>query len=267
MRKGARKRTGKPRNTRSVKRVRNKRRPNYRMLFSLFAMALLVSCAVSYTFQTPSLSIEKVTIDGAKLVDRKSLDKIANTAIGKNIILVDKSRVVSRINCLSEIECTEMGRSFPDKVWIRVKERQPSAVITNGKQYCLVQDDGFAFHFTKGPVAGIPLLKVANCGSIKEGRKCGSRNAASALEVARQARKNGIKVNKISVDPLGYICLNIESGFYVKMGPPDEISNKMSKLRHALACRPSFVKDAEYFDISDPSAIVWKPKKTAGTAS
>jgi hypothetical protein len=59
----------------------------------------------------------------------------------------------------------------------------------------------------------------------------------------------------------------MDSGFYVKLGQPDDIARKMSLLRSALAYRPSIAREAIYIDLSLPSAPVWRPKVVAQNAS
>ncbi|MCL4499690.1 MAG: hypothetical protein M1335_05560, partial [Chloroflexi bacterium] len=75
-----------------------------------------------------------------------------------------------------------------------------------------------------------------------------------------------IKVDKISIDHAGDMCLNMESDFYVKLGQPDDIARKMKLLHSVLVCRPSIAREARYIDLSSPSAPVWKPKMTAQAA-
>ncbi|MGB9619601.1 MAG: cell division protein FtsQ/DivIB, partial [Armatimonadota bacterium] len=120
---------------------------------------------------------------------------------------------------------------------------------------------------TNGPVRGLPLVSVARCGPVQLGQKCVSADVANAVEVLKYARKCELLVAKISVDPLGDMCLNMGGGFYVKLGQPDDVARKMSILRATLTCRPSIAKEAAYIDLSCPSAPVWKPKCAPGSAS
>ena len=245
---------------------RNRRRPNYFRLFCWFLFSAVISGAVAYALCTPTLNVKEVQIRGVRLADQAAVEKAAETALGHNILLLRKSPILSRIVRLPEVERVKMGRRFPDKLWIRVWERKPDAILTDSRTYCMAQDDGFMFHTVDGPVDKVPLIVLAQCGPLKPGQTACSPAAASALEVLKCARQEQLKTSKISVDPRGDICLNMGSDFYVKLGQPDEIAGKMSLLRRALIYKPSIAKQALYIDVSCPSAPVWRPKVMAQAA-
>lgn len=256
------------RSRKNVRRVpRNRRRPNYGLLAILFFAAVLASGAVSFALQTPLLVVREVKITGVRLADAAKVECAAKPALGKNVVLVRKAPITTRIAALPEVASVTMGRMFPDGVWVRVKERRPDAILIDGGKCCMVRMDGLAFHFTDGPVRGIPTVELPGCERIEEGRKLQSQAAKCAFAALSCARRERLEVRKISVDPLGDMCLNMEDGFYVKLGQPDDIARKMSILRTALACRPSIGREAVYIDLSCPSAPVWKPRLVAGAAS
>ncbi|MCE5313608.1 MAG: FtsQ-type POTRA domain-containing protein [Armatimonadota bacterium] len=256
------------RRTRPVSRsTRNRKKPNYRLLFSFFFMSVLLSMSITYALQTPDLNVSKVGIQGVELSDGEMVNKYSQCMIGKNIFLVRKYPVSSAILGLNEIESVRIGRKFPDKMWVQVTERKAGAVLTDGRTCCMIQDDGLMFHKTCGPVRGIPLIEISNLTGLQPGKVAGSDRVGCALEVVKLARNENIRVDKISIDPDGDICLNMSSGFYVRLGQPDDIARKMSLLRSALAYRPSIAREAIYIDLSCPSAPVWRPKAVAQNAS
>lgn len=264
---GAASRTRVRRRMRNVRKIpRNRRRPNYTLLFCVFLISAAVSCGGSFVLQAQALVVSEVSIHGVSLADRAVVEREAKAVLGKNILLMPKSRIISDLRRLHEVEEVKMGRSLPNKVWVRLWERKPDAVVTNTRDYCMVEDGGLAFHKTQGPVEGLPLLEVPACDAIKEGGVCNSDGVQHALQVLKCARGARLEVTKISVDPLGDICLNMRSGFYVRLGQPDDITWKISRLRDALVHKPSIRDEAAYVDISCPTAVVWKPKLVTGAA-
>jgi cell division septal protein FtsQ len=249
------------------KKQRNRRKPNYKLLFSLFCVSAALGCAASYALQTPDLIIKEVEIRGIHCADKAQVRQAARNVLGQNIILLQKSPVIARIRAVNEVQSVKMGRTLPAKVWVKIKERKAEAVLARGGKYFLLQDDGLAFHVTNRPEAGLPVIDAADCGRVSEGTRCSSPGVQCALKIVEFARERRLKVAKISVDRLGDICLNMGSGFYAKLGQPDEIAKKMTLLRKALAFKPSLARDAAYIDLSCPSAPVWKPKMGAGSAS
>ncbi len=268
MRKPARQRSRRPyRRSDAVRHRRNRRRPNYFLLFCIFVLVTTISGSITYALTTPRLNVAAVEIKGVRLADESTVEKSASRLIGENIILVRTGPAIESIRRLSEVECVKMGRKYPNKLWLRVWEREPAAVLASNGEYYLVQADGFVFHRVDSKPAGLPLIHVSGDQRLKCGKFAGSEGIKCAMEVLKLARRDEIELAKISVDPQGRICLNMGSDFRVFLGYPDEIARKMSKLRNALARKPSMVRDGTYIDLSCPTAPAWRPKANPPTAS
>jgi len=245
------------------RRPRNSRRLSWKCWLSLFFIPAFVCGTASFALQTPLLLVKEVRIKGVRLSDRSRVENAAKAALGRNIILVRTGPIAAAISRLPEVERVVLARSFPDGLSVTIQERRADAILKIRDGYWMIRDDCLAFHRARGPVPGLPVVEVARCGPVRGGHKCASTDVANAVEVLKCARKCELSVAKISVDPLGDMCLNMGGGFYVKLGQPDDIARKMSILRTALTCRPSIAEEAAYIDLSCPSAPVWKPKSAS----
>lgn len=257
---------------------RNRRKPNIKLLAGLFAISACAGCICSYLLQAPALVIRQVEVRGIHYADRAQVQQAAKAVLGKNIILLRKGPIIDRIDDVHEVAGVRMGRTPPNRIWIKITERRAGAVLAYGGKCFLLQDDGLAFHETSpkavcrdasgsGARRPIPIVRVAGCAPVREGCRCASQGVGCALEIAKIARQRRLDVEKISVDRLGDICLNMGSGFYVKLGQPDELAKKMSLLQDALVYKPSLAREAAYIDLSCPTAPVWKPRNGVGPAS
>lgn len=244
---------------------RNKPRPNYWLLFKCLCLSIVLAGTATYALKTPDLTIREVKIYGVKLADRASVERAGKAALGQSILLLRKSPIKDDIRRLCEVKQVKMGRRFPDRVWIRVWERKPDAVLTDGRRLCLIQADGFMFHYARKPIKGLPLIILLDGCHLQPGRKVKVTDTSTraALEALDCAKHENLKLDKISIDRLGDMCLNMGSAFYVKLGQPDDTGKKLSLLRKALAYKPSLAEDAAYIDLSCPSAPVWKPRVVA----
>lgn len=268
MRRSARQRTRPPYGRKAADRHRrNRRRPNYLLLFCVFALVATISGSITYALTTPSLNVAKVDIKGVRLADCRAVEKFASRAIGHNIILVRTAPTLQDVQRLSQVKDVKMGRDFPNRLWLRVWERKPEAALVSCGAFYLVERNGFVYHRLTTRPAGVPLIHVTGGERLKPGKTVDSRGIRCAMEVLTLARRDEIELTKISVDHQGRICLNMNSDFRVFLGYPDEIARKMSKLRNALARKPSMVRDGTYMDLSCPTAPAWRPKTAPPTAS
>lgn len=241
----------------------NRIRPNYFLLFCLFTSAIFAGVGVSWVLTTPSLDVKSVDIKGVRLADSEAVRRAASRAVGRNIILIRTGPILHEISRLSEIRQVKMGRRFPDRMWIRVWERRPDAVLAMARGFYLAQRDGFVFHKVDSPPRGVPIIRLAVRERLVPGGTVRSASARCALDVLQIARTKAIKLDQISVDPEGDICLNMGSNFCVKLGGPEEIAWKMSLLQKMLAHRPSIVREGGYINLVCPSNPAWKPKPSA----
>ena len=237
------------------------------LFFCIFVVVATVVGSVSYVLTTPTMDVSGVDIKGVHLSNRTAIVNMASRTIGHNIILQRTSPIIKDVRGLSQVRLVKMGRKYPNRMWLRVWERKPDAVIVAHGSYYLVQADGFVFH----KISTIPkkLLRIEVTGSekYKPGKMVGSPSIRCALHALAIARRQSIKLDKISIDPRGDICLNMGSEFRAKLGQPDSIALKMSLLRNALLHRPSMVQEGAYIDLSVPTDPAWKPKAAATTAS
>ena len=246
---------------------RNRRRPNYLLLFCAFTLATLFGVGISYLLTTPKLNVKSVDIKGVRLADAKAIEKAASRAVGHNILLLRTGPILTQVARLHEVRRVKMGRRFPNRMWLRVWERKPDAVLATARGFLLVQADGFVFHKLTAPPSNIPVISVAGDERLAPGKTVRSASARCALYILGIARRKGIELGKISVDHQGDICLNMGSDFCVKLGQPDDIAHKMSLLRNMLAHRPSIVREGGYINLICPSNPAWRPRAAAPAAS
>jgi hypothetical protein len=246
---------------------RNRVRPNYLLLFTVFTLAIAAGVGISYVLTTPRLDVKSVAIKGVRLADAKAIQQAASRAVGHNIILTRTGPILEQVRRLSEVKQVRMGRRFPNRMWIRVWEREPEAVLATARGFYLVQRDGLVFHRVNAPPRDVPIIRVAGNERFAPGRTVRCAGAKCALGIIAIARGRAIKLGQISVDPEGDICLNMGSDFCVKLGEPDEIALKMSLLQKMLAHRPSIVREGGYINLVCPSNPAWKPNAAAPAAS
>ncbi len=255
---------------------RNRRRFDFSKLIAplllLFATAV-VGAGCYYVLTTPKLVVSHVKVSGTKLANRNVIESdISNRICGKNMLIIRKSDVASRIkSAYPEVSTVNVGRVLPRTVVAKVEERVPYAVFTLTENtgsspkmavYWLVDADGVPFHrVDKLPMDLVVIEADSRLGiTVVSGKRIANSIFESALASIEECHRIHCKVRKISVDRLGNLCLNMGSDFYVKLGQPVEISKKLATLSKILY-RPEFGNGVEYIDVSCSDAPVWKPKQ------
>lgn len=231
---------------------RNRRRFNLRRLVwpLLLLMALSAVGAGCYLLLTaPALSVTRVKVVGARLVDPRLIEADARSVIGRNILTVSKKRLAAQ-TMRPEIRSVTIGRSLPRTVVVRVAERVPYLTVTDGRRFWLADRSGLPFHEVRSPADGIPLVALPTGVDVEPGRPIRHPSIRSAIGCIEECRVFRYKVSKISVDRAGNLCLNIGSKFYVKLGQPVAIPKKLAALSRMLSAKPEIGERALYIDVS-----------------
>lgn len=256
--------------------VKNRRRFKLRRLLWPFIVLVILSGAVYGCYRlltTPELSVSKVKVDGTKLLDAGKIEFEARPAvIGKNILLISRNRITKRVmRNRPEISEVRIGRILPRTVVVRVKERVPYTAVTaappTGEESqvrgCrLVDKEGFVFHKTDKIPRSLPVVELdpGRYAKLIFGKKTKNAALISAMKCLDDCRKVKCDTDKISVDPAGNLCLNIGSDFYVKLGQPVEIPEKLETLQKMLPALRERGETLLYVDISCRQKPVWKRK-------
>lgn len=251
---------------------RNRRRFSIRRIIRPILTLVILAALGAGCYQvltTPKLQVRKVRVTGTRLLDNDSIQlDVEKLTIGRNILILSKTAIVNvivkgRVK-RPEVGEISVGRMLPDTVVVRVKERSPYAVVTNGAGFWLVDKDGMPFHESARPTGRVPLVELPSSAQLAAGRPVKGAAMKSAMRCISDDGALKGKIAKISVDHVGNLCLNIGSEFYVKLGQPVEISEKLEKLAKVLAAKPEIGETALYIDVSCCERPVVKPKQGGG---
>jgi len=217
-----------------------------------------------FALTSPKLVVKQVRIIGAKRdLPARLIRSLSPGCVGKNILLVNKRKLFRLAKQEPEVERAYIRRSFPRTIVVRIQERAPYAVAQTGGASYLVDASGFAFRTcAQASSLGLPVVRVAGSDTVSLGQPCRD-GVRTALRCIDRASTFGLKVRKISVDPAGDMCLNVVSGFYVKIGSPVKLDRKLDVLGKMLDGRPEMFRRIEYVDVSNPEAPAIKPTALA----
>lgn len=256
MRRSKRRNEIRPSNRTPWKAPRNTRKPNIKLLCQAFLVSVVVSLGAAYLLQTPALAIKEVRITGVKLGDLSLVQKAIGYTKGRNILIVNKGPAFREICGINEVADVKIGRSLPNRLWVRVLERKPYMIVKNGRNFFMAQADGFIFHKVSGPIWRLPLADLRVTEEIRMSQCSTLPQIRYTLEALKSAQEKQLTIEKISIDHAGNMCLNMDSKLRVILGQPENITAKINKLHDLLEYRPSLASEAAYLNVSCLNAPV-----------
>lgn len=239
---------------------RNRKKRNwFRIILCLMLLALMGEM-VFLALTSPRFRISRIDIRGAKVVPVTDLRERAKSALGSNLFLADTNRV--RRNVLREpaLKSATVYRFPLNRLIVHVRERETFAVVAANGHFYLMDKDGFVYRRVKTNPAESLTLELPGNQPVRVGAKPRTSLLESFTQALEASTKNDFRPNKISVDPANDICLNMESGLRVKLGPAIDLEEKFTVLKEIIARKSEIASEAEYIDLRCPTAPAWKAR-------
>lgn len=125
-----------------LKSLKTKRKRRRQIQLGVFiGVILLVLLVVLYMF-TDISKVDKVEINGEKLVAKKDIEKALNIKSDSRIYNLPMSEMKSKIEKIEGIKNVEIKRRFPNDLIVNVKEYEAIGLIKNKKGYEPLLENG-----------------------------------------------------------------------------------------------------------------------------
>ena len=162
--------------------VPHRRRSRTRLLLKPFLAALCLVgvpvVAAVWVANSPLFLVSEVRIESLSRIDSRELSLALDDLHHRHLLSVTLSQVEARLADNRWIAGVEVRKELPDRLVIRVRERQPVALLRQQEGMFYVDESGFLIepYDTAGPV-DLPLISVQSGATL---------DVAAALEVAKR---------------------------------------------------------------------------------
>lgn len=243
----------------SAKRRRKRYRINAkRLIISLGLLALLVEL-IAVALTSPWFSVRKVKIEGNRLLPSARILALLELPPDSNIFLVKKQPLERRVARSPVVKDVRVRRRLPDTLIVQISERKRDLVLRTPTANYEVDASGVPFRTVAQPGTGVPVISCALQRRPVLGRPIREKRFLSARNCLLLVRAKKIfRVSEITVDPAGDLCLNDRDGFQVKLGRPEQLSEKLDKAALAVEQLPEFREHGEYIDVTCAEAPALK---------
>jgi cell division protein FtsQ len=214
-----------------VRRLEGRRRLRVLLILAGFALVGLLAWAAA---RSPLLNVDQVRIVGATRATPASISADSGVHTGMAMVDVDEGGAARRLQAVPWILRAHVARHWPATVTVTVVERVPVAAVPGPAGVAVVDRTGRVL--TAGPVPppGLPLL-LGLPPAGPPGTRVGGR-AADLLAVA-QAMPPQVtqRVAGVAAAEGGQLELRLKPAGVVRLGPPDQLAEKMLATETVLA--------------------------------
>jgi cell division protein FtsQ len=221
------------------------------------AITALLLVGYDVTIRSTFLSIRETVVRGCKELTEKEILSLAAIRPATNILTLNTDAVARRIKANPWIREVLIGREFPDRLVIMVRERKAVALLQGEKGIYLLDNEGTSFKKLE-PEDGLNLPILTGC--VKEGRTdevLVKKSLALLNYIAGATDIPAIgSVSEVHGNETFGLSLFTDVGFCLKLGF-DGYENKLKRLTPVIADldRKNMKAGFLLIDLSDPAKI------------
>jgi cell division septal protein FtsQ len=208
-------------------------------LFALVAAFLLLSDAF-YVYD--------VSASGLQVVSPERV-LAASGVEGFNVFFLRREDIAARVKTIPEVKDAGVQVRLPNRVLIRIEERQPTAIWQRGNVQMWVDPDGIVLP-VQGDLPEAPVITDSSAGALTQGQSVDKTAVRSALDYARlipDARRfqytAGIGISMVTA-----------KGWPVHLGTSDEAELKVFVWREITQWLEKRGIRPSYIDVRVPTA-------------
>ena len=233
---------------------------------TVFTALLLAGCDL--TFRSSYFSLRETVVRGCKELTEKEILSLAAVRPAANILTLNPGVIARRIQRNPWIREVSVGREFPDRLVILIRERRAVALLQQEKELRLVDGEGIPFKTVEpGDELNLPILT----GCVREGRIDESLVKQSLALLNYLAGAKDIPfiggVSEVHGNENFGLSLFTDVGLCLKLGF-DGYESKLKRLTPVMEDldRKNLKRGFLLIDLSDPEKINVQQRTIAGPA-
>ena len=209
-----------------------------------------------------SFDIEEIDIQGLNRLKEGEVLDLLSLELPQNIFHIDLREARKRIEAHPRIEEAIIHRRPPGRVVIRVREREPMALINRKGEFLGIDSSCVPFPLVESlKGVDLPLITGIQSGEIIIGEKSNSTSLRTALDILKTilSLKGHLfsQISEINVED-GIILYTIEAT-RVRMGKED-FRDQLLNLQGVLIHLNKEERMAEYIDLRFKNKVIVRPK-------
>lgn len=129
------------------------------VMFAVGGVGVVLALIMAMAMFSPVLGVKTVVFDGQKLVGDGTLQLAVAPLVNKPLPQVTDSEVQELLDSVVQVKSSSIEARPPSTLLVHIVERVPVALLKNGENYLMVDQDGVQLGSTKDPAkASLPLI-------------------------------------------------------------------------------------------------------------
>ena len=234
----------------------------FQTVIVLALAAMFIRAYVNWICQGNAFTISKLQVEGNDFFKTQEILDQGGLAPQANLHGIALEAVQARLESNPFLERVELHKTYPNRLTLRVAEKQPVALLNVEGQLHCIDRDGLVLPARPGRLYQLPLISGQFEGSIQTGVRTGGRWVREGLALVRTvlAERPELydKISEVVVGhPKGVLVYTADSAIPVWFGHAD-LSEKVRYLEaiyQELASKRQF-DQVKYIDLRYQNQVV-----------
>lgn len=243
-----------------TRRVRQKKSRRRKLLSAILISCFIVSSAI-FVLQMDCWRIKIVEVKGTERVSPEKVYKRTGIHIGDHMLFMSKADIKRRLFQIQLVKDVSVEWRLPNRMIIRVGERQPFAYIVYRKKYYLVDKESVLLEKpTSRPIYSLLLVRTDELNTkVEVGYPVRFPHAQQFYEVCGAMNTTVGEWIKEIVFSVEGVVIFLKKGLYVLLGEGDMAEEKLSLIPLLLTSEDKLRGEISGIDlryIDSPSFIM-----------
>ena len=219
---------------------RTKQRKKRRKILRIIILLMLITGAIIFALVSPIFNIEEITVEGNEQINSETIISLSGLKKGTNIFRIIESDIEKNIKENTYVDNVEINRSLPDKVELKVKEREILYQINIIDSYIYIDYQGYILD-KSSEKKKLPIIEgfCTPNEDLLNKKRISSEDISylnTLLKITENSKKMGIydSIAKIIIQSNEYVLYIENEDKYVYLGNSSDIKNKILYVKTIL---------------------------------
>lgn len=252
------------------RRGRNRKRPEFLAILRTLLVLVLIGQSLRVAFASPRLRLQEVTVQGSTRLKPEDITREGHVPLGANIFRVNLVKVSEWLMTDPIIREATVTRDLPNRLHVEIRERTAAYQVTCDGARWDVDAEGVVYRKNPSYLQGQPTLEIPRADLPPLGKRLRSDIIRAYHDSIRCARKEGLDLRHLRVDPQNELWLSIVAPptgseadgtsdapanpgrLKVRVGRFTDLPQKFRDIRQALEGWPQLTATAAHLDVMCP---------------
>jgi len=202
------------------------RRRRWQRLLLALALAAPLAAALGL-YLSPLFRVQTVQVEGTRVLSADEVAALADLQ-GRSIFRLPLERAEARIRGLRMVKAVQVEAHLPDRVVIRVQERQPWGYWQRGGQLYVVDDEGVVLQGVS-PTGDVPtIIDATGGGALQPGERVNASTISLAVRLRDELpRSVGVRPVRFEFTPQDGLVVSTDADYRAVVGDANGLDYKL----------------------------------------